>query len=792
MPTSFEGGNQQVILGPSLKTESDGSFSAGTRSHFSRRVIFSRSISPGAKPPAAVNGSNLLSDHSVGITPLSAIIKIPGAKPPVAATDGHSCGIPGGAPSSASYPSPGAKPPAAVNGSNLLSDRSVGITPLSAIIKIPGAMPPVAATDGHSCGIPGGVPSSASYPSPGAKPPAAVMGAQTSVDILQRHPCGVSNFIQIAPSILHMCPLTQALPRWRSELSVLLQHFDRQPDLWGITRQELISETAWVLDGFENGFRVISDDQLPPPYIIPNYGIPSVHLLALENDTNDDLLAHRILEVDPPGRWLTPIFIKEEGVQLDGKEKIRVIRDYSINNPALRGSPLFRSVNDAAWHQTFKMMSLDDALHYMRPRCFMAKIDIKKAYRTVPVHPSNWEVLGFRVGRRSFIDVRLPFGLKNAPEIFTRITNLVRHMMRCRGINAIVVYIDDFWISADTEADCRAAYDCLLELLRGLGFTVSEAKCVPPTQDLVFLGTRLVSDSLGDGSGVMQASIPPEKLVALKALCASFLPRRSITLHQAQSLLGKLASVARVVFAGRAFVRRICKLITDASATARSELRITRAFLADLHFWIKYADHCNGHALILNDCALHTSYFCTDASLTGIGGFLDGDFFHARLNNLGHHATAAHRAHRKLWPGQRGVPTHIGYFELFAIWWSLVLWGPRLQGLHIRILIDNENAVFALRKGAHKNPFFMHLIRQIYWIMASVGFRLYPTYIRSVDNTLTDILSREGPTSAFWSGHAAWKAAAASTQRRSVPERDTRMVLFPRDSDHRSIFDLAL
>ena len=180
MPTSFEGGNQQLILGPSLKTESDGSFSAGTRSHLSRRVTFSRSISPGAKPPAAVNGSNLLSDRSIDITPLSAIIKIPGAKPPVAATDGHSCGIPGGAPSSAFYTSPGAKPPAAVNGSNLLSDRD--ITPLSAIIKIPWAKPQVAVIDGHSCGIPGGAPSSAFYSSPGAKPSAAVNGGNLSSD----------------------------------------------------------------------------------------------------------------------------------------------------------------------------------------------------------------------------------------------------------------------------------------------------------------------------------------------------------------------------------------------------------------------------------------------------------------------------------------------------------------------------------------------------------------------------------------------------------------------------------
>ena len=584
----------------------------------------------------------------------------------------------------------------------------------------------------------------------------------------------IQHYVSNAPSILREGPLTRSLTRWRTELDELQLHQREHPECWANTAEELRAEADWLLSGLQEGFQVIHLDQQPAPYAINNYVADQEDIIAA--DLEEELTAHRMFEVQDPPRWQTPMFVKDEGLQPDGSKKYRVIRDYSINNPALRRSDLFRSINDAAWHFTFPMMSVDDAIAHMRPGCFMAKIDIKKAFRTVPVHPSNWEHLGTRLRKRFFIDLRLPFGLKNAPEIFTRITKLVMHFMRRRGIDAIVVYIDDFWISAQTMTDCQAAYDCLMELLQALGFTVSVGKCIPPARDIIFLGIRLQSDS--DGAGTMLASVPMEKLAQLRTLCTSALARSSLTVHQAQSLLGKLSAVARVVFAGRAFVRRICDCIRDAEALGISSISVSNAFRADLHFWIKYATLCNGQALLLRHCELHPLYFSTDASLLGIGGFLDGDFFHASFSNLRRHASPAHSLDAHLWPGAAAVPSHIGYNELFAIWWALVLWGPRLRGLHVRLFVDNQNAVVALRQATHRNPFYMHIIRRIYWIMASEGFRLYPEYIPSLDNTLADILSREGPTERFYTERHLWSQRVDTVPRLSIPSRDARLCVF--------------
>ena len=124
----------------------------------------------------------------------------------------------------------------------------------------------------------------------------------------------------------------------------------------------------------------------------------------------------------------------------------------------------------------------------------MAKIDLRHAYRSVPIHPDNYKATGCKwqfLGDHSytyFYDTRLPFGAKSSPEIFHRITQSVRRMMARRGFPNIIVYLDDFLVIGATREECQLAYDTLFQLLIDLGFTLSEHNLVPPTQPLTFLG----------------------------------------------------------------------------------------------------------------------------------------------------------------------------------------------------------------------------------------------------------------------------------------------------------------
>ena len=56
----------------------------------------------------------------------------------------------------------------------------------------------------------------------------------------------------------------------------------------------------------------------------------------------------------------------------------------------------------------------------------MAKVDVKNAYRNVPVHPDDRWLMGRLWEGALFIDTALPFGLCSAPKIFTVIVHCRR------------------------------------------------------------------------------------------------------------------------------------------------------------------------------------------------------------------------------------------------------------------------------------------------------------------------------------------------------------------------------
>ena len=45
----------------------------------------------------------------------------------------------------------------------------------------------------------------------------------------------------------------------------------------------------------------------------------------------------------------------------------------------------------------------------------MAKTDVKSAFRNMPVHPDDWELLGMEWRGLYFLDRVVPFGLRSAP-----------------------------------------------------------------------------------------------------------------------------------------------------------------------------------------------------------------------------------------------------------------------------------------------------------------------------------------------------------------------------------------
>ena len=93
-----------------------------------------------------------------------------------------------------------------------------------------------------------------------------------------------------------------------------------------------------------------------------------------------------------------------------------------------------------------KFQTINDAVKLIKHNYFLAKVDLRHAYRSVPVHPSNYLALGLKWHFRGtqkptyLVDTQLPFRGRSAPGIFHRLTQAVHRMMERRGF-IVIVYL---------------------------------------------------------------------------------------------------------------------------------------------------------------------------------------------------------------------------------------------------------------------------------------------------------------------------------------------------------------
>ena len=107
------------------------------------------------------------------------------------------------------------------------------------------------------------------------------------------------------------------------------------------------------------------------------------------------------------------------------------------------------SVNDGIPKElcTLGYMSVDDLAAETLKRgkgSEIAKIDVRYAYRNVPVHPGDRHLLGMEWQGRVFIDRALPFGLRSAPLLFTALGDAMQWAVEQLGVSWVGHYIDDF------------------------------------------------------------------------------------------------------------------------------------------------------------------------------------------------------------------------------------------------------------------------------------------------------------------------------------------------------------
>ena len=166
--------------------------------------------------------------------------------------------------------------------------------------------------------------------------------------------------------------------------------------------------------------------------------------------------------------------------------------------------------------QHFKMEGIHMLREIVAQDEWLAKLDLKDAYFTVPIHWDHWKFLRFMVDQIRYQFTCLQFGLSCAPWAFTKVLKPVSAFLRSVGVR-LIIYIDDILVIGKTPDEVRNHVEALIALLEGLGFIVNMEKSVlTPSQQIEFLGLLLNTPS-------MCLTLPGHKIRTIRGEAAQLL-----------------------------------------------------------------------------------------------------------------------------------------------------------------------------------------------------------------------------------------------------------------------------
>jgi hypothetical protein len=370
-----------------------------------------------------------------------------------------------------------------------------------------------------------------------------------------------------------------------------------------------------------------------------------------------------------------------------------------------------------------KFQTLDDAVALLMHGDYLAKIDLRSAYRSVPVCPTDFPATGLKWRFKGdtcdsfMIDKRLPFGARFSPGVFHRITQCIRRFMARRGFRKIIVYLDEFLIMEDSWERSAEAQNTLIRLLHALGFDIAWDKVEGPSQDLVFLGVEI--DTVRD-----LLVLPQAKLGKFAELIDSVLGSNRISLKNLQALAGKLNWASSVIRGGRTYLRRILDVMKPLKK-GRHKLKITAGMRQDLLWWKQFLCVFNGKRMIEYQVP-EVHYIFVDACEIGGGCYYRGDWQYVVWRHDVPHIKTAH------------INVKEGMMVLVAAYRWKHLW----NNAKVVVRIDNVTGASGINEGTSRCAPLMDIVRELFWLSVLNNFEVKCWYLPGMNKWLADALSR--------------------------------------------------
>lgn len=137
---------------------------------------------------------------------------------------------------------------------------------------------------------------------------------------------------------------------------------------------------------------------------------------------------------------------------------------------------------------TVQYQSVETAINIIRQLgrgALLAKTDLENAYKQIPIHPDDFELLEFMVDNMYYYDKTLPFGLSYSCNLFEKFSSALQWILETKfSVIHCVHILDDFlFLSEPHSSTCNSALLAFYQLSNDICLPVkSEKKLFTPPQ----------------------------------------------------------------------------------------------------------------------------------------------------------------------------------------------------------------------------------------------------------------------------------------------------------------------
>ncbi|XP_047203042.1 uncharacterized protein LOC124856550 [Girardinichthys multiradiatus] len=208
---------------------------------------------------------------------------------------------------------------------------------------------------------------------------------------------------------------------------------------------------------------------------------------------------------------------------------------------------------------------------------WLAKANATDAFKIMPVHLSQWHLLGVKWDCRFYFAVRLTFGCRSSPSLFNKLSEaLCWILLNIVRIPSVLHLLDDFLV---IDSPSSSPGPSLPKLFQQVAIPLSAEKTLGPAKRLEFLGILLDSEE-------MVASLPEDKLSRIREVSQSHVSSVVVSKRQLLSLLGHLIFAMHIIPQGCSFISRLLDLGNSVHSLLDS-VTLDDSCRSDLSFWFR-------------------------------------------------------------------------------------------------------------------------------------------------------------------------------------------------------------